>query len=222
MVAQVRVLFGPGAADDERDRLAEPVVGDAERDRLGEADQATAAQLLDGTRALEGVLEDILPEMLDTHKIRTHGDFHLGQVLIAKDDVFIIDFEGEPNRSIAERRRKAPAARDVAGLIRSIDYSTTAAYERALRNAPDESGRLAEQPSTPPGGDGELESVQQDAYDHEHMFASMPVRRKRPRPSQPRRQTGRTHVPLATNWPLQPTAQREPGHRKAPHRGAFP
>jgi maltose alpha-D-glucosyltransferase/alpha-amylase len=57
--------------------------------------------------------------------------------------VFIIDFEGEPNRTIAERRQKAPAARDVAGLVRSIDYSTTAAYERALRTAPDESGRLA-------------------------------------------------------------------------------
>jgi maltose alpha-D-glucosyltransferase/alpha-amylase len=43
----------------------------------------------------------------------------------------------------SERRRKAPAARDVAGLIRSIDYSATAALERALKAAPDEQGRLA-------------------------------------------------------------------------------
>ena len=64
-------------------------------------------------------------------------------MLIAKDDVFIIDFEGEPRRSIDERRRKAPAARDVAGLIRSIDYSATAALERALRSAPDEQGKIA-------------------------------------------------------------------------------
>jgi predicted trehalose synthase len=42
---------------------------------------------------------------------------------IVKEDIFIIDFEGEPRRSIAERRRKAPA-RDVAGLVRSIDYSS--------------------------------------------------------------------------------------------------
>ena len=42
-------------------------------------------------------------------KIRHHGDFHLGQMLIVKDDVFIIDFEGEPRRSIEDRRRKAPA-----------------------------------------------------------------------------------------------------------------
>ena len=48
-----------------------------------------------------------------------------------------------PRRSIAERRRKAPAARDVAGLIRSIDYSVTAALERALKSASDEDGRIA-------------------------------------------------------------------------------
>src|SRR5262249_11112407 len=115
----------------------------AERDRLAEPDRAMAEQLLEGTRALEDILRQFAPESLHAHMIRTHGDFHLGQVLIAKDDVFIIDFEGEPNRTIAERRQKAPAARDVAGLCRSIDYSTTAAYERALRTAPDERGGLA-------------------------------------------------------------------------------
>ena len=71
-------------------------------------------------------------------KIRHHGDFHLGQVLIAKDDAFILDFEGEPGRSLAERRSKAPAARDVAGLIRSIDYSTTAALSNATNLTPEE------------------------------------------------------------------------------------
>jgi maltose alpha-D-glucosyltransferase/alpha-amylase len=64
-------------------------------------------------------------------------------MLIVKDDIFIIDFEGEPRRTLAERRGKAPAARDVAGLIRSIDYSATAALERALKVAPDEDGKLA-------------------------------------------------------------------------------
>jgi len=64
-------------------------------------------------------------------------------MLIVKDDIFIIDFEGEPRRPLNERRRKAPAARDVAGLIRSIDYSATAALERALKMAPDEHGKLA-------------------------------------------------------------------------------
>ena len=83
-----------------------------------------------------------MPPDIDGLNIRHHGDFHLGQMLIVKDDIFIIDFEGEPRRPLDERRRKAPAARDVAGLIRSIDYSATAALERALKVAPDEQGKL--------------------------------------------------------------------------------
>jgi maltose alpha-D-glucosyltransferase/alpha-amylase len=63
-------------------------------------------------------------------------------MLVAKDDIFIIDFEGEPRRSFAERRRKVPAARDVAGLIRSLDYSVMAALGRAQEGGADESGRL--------------------------------------------------------------------------------
>ena len=88
-------------------------------------------------------LKALLPRNTDSLNIRHHGDFHLGQMLIVKDDIFIIDFEGEPRRVHSERRRKAPAARDVAGLIRSIDYSATAALERALKVAPDEQSKLA-------------------------------------------------------------------------------
>jgi maltose alpha-D-glucosyltransferase / alpha-amylase len=71
-------------------------------------------------------------------KIRHHGDFHLGQVLMAKDDAYILDFEGEPRRSLAERRRKEPPARDVAGFLRSIDYATSAALARAPNLSPEE------------------------------------------------------------------------------------
>ncbi len=75
-------------------------------------------------------------------KIRHHGDFHLGQVLIVKDDAFIIDFEGEPRRSLDERRAKAPAARDVAGCCRSIDYAGSAALRRMTDITPGEHARL--------------------------------------------------------------------------------
>jgi maltose alpha-D-glucosyltransferase/alpha-amylase len=105
----------------------------------------TDRSLIDQVLVQRAVLRDLgalLPPAIDSLKIRIHGDFHLGQMLIVKDDIFIIDFEGEPRRTLAERRRKAPAARDVAGLIRSIDYSATAALVRALKVAPDEQGKL--------------------------------------------------------------------------------
>jgi maltose alpha-D-glucosyltransferase/alpha-amylase len=106
-------------------------------------DRALVDEILAAETSLPAYLRGLLPDTVATMKIRHHGDLHLGQMLIVKDDVVILDFEGEPRRSIAERRRKIPAARDVAGLIRSIDYSATAALERALRSAPDEHGKIA-------------------------------------------------------------------------------
>ena len=113
------------------------------RDSFREADRPLIDQLMAERTTLPDRLRALMPGSSDGLNIRLHGDFHLGQMLIVKDDIFIIDFEGEPRRSIAERRRKAPAARDVAGLVRSIDYSATAALERALKVSPDEQGKLA-------------------------------------------------------------------------------
>jgi maltose alpha-D-glucosyltransferase / alpha-amylase len=113
------------------------------RSDLTENDRQLADAVLSYRESLPARLRELLPETIDAMKIRHHGDFHLGQMLIVKDDVSIIDFEGEPRRSIKDRRRKVAAARDVAGFIRSIDYSTTAALERALKSAPDEHGKLA-------------------------------------------------------------------------------
>jgi maltose alpha-D-glucosyltransferase/alpha-amylase len=110
---------------------------------LSEADRALADTLLSYAERLPALLNAMLPANIEAKKIRNHGDFHLGQMLIVKDDVYIIDFEGEPRRSLQDRRRKAPAARDLAGVIRSIDYSVTAALDRATRNMPDDDGKLA-------------------------------------------------------------------------------
>src|SRR5215471_2238835 len=141
----------PIAASDVRNwtesilQRAERALGDLARRRsdLAENDRQLVDALLSYRDALPLRLRELLSETIDAMKIRHHGDFHLGQMLIVKDDVSIIDFEGEPRRSLEDRRRKAPAARDVAGLIRSIDYSATAALERALKSALDEHGKLA-------------------------------------------------------------------------------
>src|SRR5438552_2546138 len=112
------------------------------RDTLKEADRPLADQVLALQPALPDLLETLLLREADAANIRGHGDLDLSQLLIVKDDIFIVDFEGAPRRSIAERRRKAPAARDIASMVRSIDYSATAALERALKVAHDEHGKL--------------------------------------------------------------------------------
>ncbi len=63
------------------------------------------------------------------HKIRYHGDYHLGQVLLQKNDFAITDFEGEPGRTITERRRKHTPLRDVASMLRSFNYAMYTALD---------------------------------------------------------------------------------------------
>ena len=100
-----------------------------QRDRLPEAQGAAAEELLlHGPTLLERVRRTQVkaPNFMKT---RYHGDLHLGQVLLTGQDFLIVDFEGEPARPLTERRAKHSPLRDVAGMVRSLDYAAALAVE---------------------------------------------------------------------------------------------
>ena len=102
----------------------------AVRGALAESLQPLIDTVLTSINAMEEVITRVADLAPAGQKIRHHGDFHLGQVLLSNYDFYIIDFEGEPARPLAERRQKHSPLRDVAGLIRSIDYAGSNALAR--------------------------------------------------------------------------------------------
>lgn len=116
-------------------------------ERKGDIGSAVAEQAQHLVGARGSILEtvDTLAQAArNTLMIRNHGDFHLGQILVAEDDIFIIDFEGEPARSLDERRAKTNPLRDVAGFIRSLSYlAASADMDREIATEADSAARSA-------------------------------------------------------------------------------
>ncbi|MEO8457207.1 MAG: maltose alpha-D-glucosyltransferase [Chloroflexota bacterium] len=94
---------------------------------LPEDERADAEAVITAEKTVMKRFHTVIDSKLSGMRIRTHGDFHLGQLLYTGKDFVIIDFEGEPARPLSERRLKRSPLRDVAGMLRSFHYASYSA-----------------------------------------------------------------------------------------------
>jgi maltose alpha-D-glucosyltransferase/alpha-amylase len=113
------------------------------RPAMAEAVRGLADAILGADGQLFDAIRTLAPDAIAAVKTRYHGDLHLGQVIAVQNDFYFIDFEGEPARPLAGRRRKGSPLRDVAGMIRSFDYAATAAVRHVADTRPTALPRMA-------------------------------------------------------------------------------
>ncbi|WP_119419159.1 maltose alpha-D-glucosyltransferase [Desertibaculum subflavum] len=117
-------------------REALEALGKARRSLSKEAAEQTEPLLAKRRQILDAIMAPIAvpPGVMKT---RYHGDYHLGQVIVAQNDFYILDFEGEPRRPLAHRRAKHTPLKDVAGMLRSFDYAAWSTLDHETQKQPE-------------------------------------------------------------------------------------
>jgi maltose alpha-D-glucosyltransferase/alpha-amylase len=116
-----------------------------QRSQLPESSRPMADEVLSRQKELLENVKAITARKVPAMRIRCHGDYHLGQVLYTGKDFIILDFEGEPTRSLAERRLKRSPLYDVAGMIRSFHYCSRVGQANVVKrgmSSPEDSPAL--------------------------------------------------------------------------------
>jgi maltose alpha-D-glucosyltransferase/alpha-amylase len=110
--------------------------------KLGETARELVSSFVESEQQMLDFVSGITDHKIEAEKIRIHGDYHLGQVLFTGRDFVIIDLEGEPARTLSERRLKFSAFRDVSGMIRSFHYAVLSRFLERIAIRPEDRDAL--------------------------------------------------------------------------------
>ena len=130
-------LYQRGIYQNIREQVKRTLAGLGKSGMIPEDLREDAAAVAGAEPEILNRIKKLNQGLIDSLKIRIHGDLHLGQVLFTGKDFVVVDFEGEPARPLSERRIKRSPLRDVAGMIRSFDYAVCTSYRKIILLRPD-------------------------------------------------------------------------------------